>query len=90
MKNTYELTPRFDARQSFYGKALVEEGKNEKVLYSYLTKVCTIKKNNTIKLNKKVDKDLLFSQTTLRHIKEFIRQETGQELIKKDLVALVG
>ena len=85
MKNVYELYARYDARQSFYGKALVECKKGKKVLYSYLTEVATIKDNGAIRLTQ----EAICSQTTLRHVKEFVRQETGKAYTKKDLLAFV-
>lgn len=85
MKNVYELCARYDARQSFYGKALVECKKGKKVLYSYLTEVATIKDNGAIRLTQ----EAICSPTTLRHIKEFVRQETGKEYTKKDLLVFV-
>lgn len=82
----YELTPVYDSRKSFYRKAIVREINKVKVLYSYETEVCTIN-NGEIVLNDNVRSDLLFSQTTLRHIKEFIAQELGiHGLTKKQLM----
>lgn len=82
----YQLMPIYDSRKDFYHKAIVREMKNKSILYSYETRVCTIK-GDKVYLNKKVDKDLLFSQTTLRHIKEFIAQQLGvHDLTKKDLI----
>ena len=68
----YELAPVHDARKSFYGKALVfdlEGGILE--LHSYGTTVA--------KINRKRHAVVLFpawnrSATTLRHVKEFLRQ----------------
>lgn len=75
----YELTPMKDSRQSFYRKAFVEEHKNYDILMSYETPVCKIE-GNKITLASNVDEGLLFSQTTVRHIKEFIYQETPEGL----------
>ena len=75
MKRRYYLMAIYDSRKSFYGKCEVEETNTKAVLYSYLSPVCEINKvNNTYKLNKKIDDELLFSQTTLRHIREFLLQ----------------
>lgn len=72
----YELSCRYDARQSFYGKAKVCEYDFEDLklieLISYSTKVAYIKdyKNGSKKfvyLGK-------YSQTTTRHQKEFFKQ----------------
>lgn len=70
LKKTYELSPRYDARQSFYGKALVEEDGNKETLYSYLTPVCEIEEGQT----PRVFDDFQTSNTTMRHIREFLRQ----------------
>lgn len=82
----YELYTQYDARASFYHKAVVVQTKAKKVLLSYETPVCVVK-NGKFKLNKDVEKHLLFSQTTLRHIKEFLKQELDMfNITKKDLV----
>ena len=66
----YELGCIYDARQSFYGKAKVVEDKGCQTLYSYDTPVA--------KINRKGELELLscwdYSQTTMRHVKEFMRQ----------------
>jgi len=84
----YELMAIYDSRQNFYHKAVVREIGNKSILYSYETRVATIDRNkHTCTLNKKIEKSLLFSQTTLRHIKEFIAQELGvYDLTKKDII----
>lgn len=72
---SYDLRPQYDARQSFYSKARVEDNGEELVLYSYNTPVARIVSGN-VELLPKWD----FSQTTLRHVKEFLKQngfETG-------------
>ena len=63
----HELTPRYDSAKSFYGKAWVEEEADEISLISYSTKVAIIK-------NGKVAVFGTYSNTTLRHIKEFLKQ----------------
>ena len=80
MSNVYELTCMYDARQSFYHKALVEisrDGKSKK-LYSYETLVAEVKNGVPILHGK-------FSQTTTRHQKEFFRQEGFTENQIKEL-----
>lgn len=69
-KKFYELYPRYDSRQSFYKKAFVSELENgAEILYSYGTPVVVIKGDEV---------NLLAhwgaSQTTLRHVKEFLKQ----------------
>ncbi len=42
-----ELKTQYDARKSFYRKAIVEQEKNITTLFSYNTKVATISKDGT-------------------------------------------
>lgn len=73
----YELYARFDCRKSFYGKAIIMETKNKITLQSYDTKILEFDKN-THKL-KLVCKDKeAYTQTTNRHINEFIKQFTNE------------
>lgn len=65
----YDMSPQYDARQSFYEKARVDDNGNEKTLYSYNTPVAKIV-DNKVELLPKWD----WSQTTLRHVKEFLKQ----------------
>lgn len=65
----YDLRPEYDSRQSFHSKAYVDDEGSEKTLYSYHTKVAEIKDGKPI-LYPKWD----FSSTTLRHVKEFLKQ----------------
>lgn len=73
----YELSCRYDTRQSFYGKAKVLEQKigttgfSEIILYSYGTMVAKIIEG---KNSKKYIYLGRYSQTTTRHQKEFFRQ----------------
>lgn len=72
----------YDSRKSFYNKAIVTENAvlwgdgtplkadGEKHLYSYGAEVCYIDKENKVHLLPKWN----FSQTTLRHTKEFLKQ----------------
>lgn len=74
-----ELLPVFENVKSYYKKAEVKRYYNKYniivkyELLSYNTLVLTYKESK-IKLNKNIKKELLTSQTTLRHIKEFIKQ----------------
>ena len=71
MKNLVELSPIYDSRRSFYGKALVRlNADGSKELLSYLTLVARINADGSI------DKDAEYpaSQTTRRHIREFYKQ----------------
>lgn len=70
----YEMSPEYDSRKSFYGKAKVDERPDgSKVLYSYGTPVCMIKDGKATLL-KKGYLGWASSQTTLRHVKEFLKQ----------------
>lgn len=76
----YNLIPKFDSRKSFYGKAVVSVDAGSIKLYSYNTLVVEIK-NNVPKVYG------TYSQTTLRHIKEFLRQhgftaETKSQIVR--------
>ena len=64
-----ELCPYYDNKQSFYGKAKVIEIENDVFLVSYDTVVAFY--NREVKVPKVYD---TYSATTLRHIKEFLKQ----------------
>lgn len=73
-----ELITIFDNAKSFYKKAYTitietNEHGTIKLLYSYNTLVCAICNYKYI-LNTDIQEKLLYSQTTLRHIKEFLKQ----------------
>ena len=78
MKTIYDLIPMYDSRKSFYGKAKVIEMENEIVLQSYDTFVASIKEGKVI-ING------FYSNTTLRHIKEFLKQNGFEVGSKKEL-----
>lgn len=66
----YDLSPRYDSRKSFYGKARVEELKDgTQILWSYSTPVCMIKDGKVTLLY-----GWATSQTTLRHVRDFLKQ----------------
>ena len=67
MKNIYELSASYDNRKSFYGKAMVKCEDGVSKLYSYDTLVAQIKDNKAIVFG-------TYSNSTLRHIKEFLMQ----------------
>lgn len=70
----YELTTRFDARKSFYGKAQVEDTPDGVFLYSYNRNVAKIISGQLI-----LCPDWNYSQTTRRHVKEFCKQYDVEE-----------
>ncbi len=65
----YELSPRYDSRKSFYGKAHVDTGDNndKNKLWSYDTLVAEIKDGKPVVYG-------TYSATTLRHIKDWLKQ----------------
>lgn len=76
----YELHIRYDSRKSFYGKARVREEDGKTILRSYNTDVAYIKDGIAVVNGS-------YSQTTLRHIKEFLKQngfkaETSKQILK--------
>lgn len=81
----YGLTPQYDARQSFYGKAQVDTGdKGDKnKLYSYDTLVAEMKDGKPVVYG-------TFSATTLRHIKEWLKQNGFKAENAKQIMADYG
>ena len=81
---TYYLEPKYDSRKSFYKKAWVRENDNNTIdLISYATLVATINKN-VIPITCHING--IYSATTLRHIKEFLRQNDIPCGSKKDII----
>ncbi len=83
-----ELKSIYDNAKSFYKKAFIKREDNKIKLYSYKTLVCTILNNNRYQLNYNIDSELLFSNTTLRHIKEFLKQYLylSNDITKNDII----
>lgn len=83
-----ELKPIYDNAKSFYKKAYIVKKDNVIKLYSYKTLVCVILNGNRYQLNYNIDSDLLFSNTTLRHIKEFLKQylNLSSYITKNDII----
>ena len=81
------LKPVFDTRKSFYNKAYIVRDYGLIELYSYNTKVLEIDTlKNIYKLNYNINTSLLFSNTTLRHIKECLHQFLGLDYNKSELI----
>ena len=83
----FELKAIYDNRKQFYGKANILKDNNKIILKSYNTNILeynTKTKNLTFLTNNKNH----FTQTTNRHINEFLKQFTNetpkskQELLK--------
>lgn len=88
MKNKEYLIPLYDNRKSFYNKAYVVRIGNTIRLYSYDTLVLEVGQGY-YKLNKSINEKLLFSNTTLRHIKETLKQfyyKENRTLTKKEIM----
>ena len=75
-----ELCPYYDSAKSFYGKAKVIEIENDVFLISYDTIVAFF--NRDTKIAKVID---TYSATTLRHIKEFLKQSGFKAETKKQI-----
>lgn len=75
-----ELCPYYDSAKSFYGKAKVVEIENDVFLVSYDTIVAFF--NRDTKVAKVID---TYSATTLRHIKEFLKQSGFKAETKKQI-----
>ena len=75
---TRELETRYDSRKSFYGKATLRMDGNKLVLISYSTKVATIEDGKAVVFG-------THSPTTLRHIKEFLKQNGFTADTKKQI-----
>lgn len=66
-----DLCPQYDSRKSFYGKAeVVDNEDGSKTLFSYSTPVCKISEKGEVNRLRHWD----YSPTTLRHVKEFLKQ----------------
>lgn len=80
----FELTPLYDGRKSFYGKAFVERWNTEHgmqwVLKSYGTVVARVTPTYADDEAEAYDVEIgleYLSATTLRHVKEFLAQTDG-------------
>ena len=80
-----ELKAIYDTRKTFYGKAQTQRKNGAILLYSYGTLVASIE-NGELLMDNLTPSNLIFSHTTLRHIKEFIKQFlTLDTMSKKDI-----
>lgn len=68
----------YDARASFNQKAIVQETEKRRTLLSYLTEVAFIENGKAVVLDD-------YSSTTLRHIKEFLKQNGFKAENKKQI-----
>ena len=75
-----ELTPQYDSRASFYGKAHLYIHDNGRIqLQSYETIVAEKTPDGEIKIFG------YYSKTTTRHIREFIKQMTGEAFTSREI-----
>lgn len=90
MNNIYYLDARFDRAKSFYNKAQIIETSKTIKLKSYNTIILQYnKQTKTIKFLCR--EPWAFSQTTNRHINEFIKQFTNEKtLSKKEILQKIG
>lgn len=72
-----ELLARYDSRASFYKKAFIIHYDNKIYLQSYDTIVAIIENDNAYVLG-------WYSQTTARHINEFLKQFNFKTMTKKE------
>jgi hypothetical protein len=75
-----DLNVQYDSRKSFYGKAQVRTEGNRTILRSYSTDVAEIVDGKPVVYG-------MYSDTTARHIKEFLKQhgfkaESGKQIMK--------
>lgn len=69
-----ELKPRYDSAKSFYGKAKIVRQKDHVSLYSYKTLVAMIEFDDSGFRAYITNDEYLLTKTTMRHIKEFLKQ----------------
>lgn len=83
--NSTLLETRYDSKQSFYGKARVEQDDEDSAirLISYSTNVASI-------YGDRAEVYGTYSQTTLRHIKEFLQQNGFKADNAKQIMADYG
>ena len=77
----FELTPKFDSRKSFYGKAKISFEGDRRLLLSYGTPVAFIEPDRTPVMLDGWDS----TQTTLRHAREFLKQNGFKADSKKQM-----
>lgn len=86
----YDLTTKYDSRASFYGKARIEVDYPVVSLWSYSTRVAQIEYNGQPDDKGKATVYGTYSQTTLRHIKEFLLQYGFTAVNSKQIMADYG
>lgn len=85
---TTELTPEYNTRKSFYGKAYINIYPMKKTLFSYGVEVISINSKGEV-IDFPIEEDKL-SQTTLSHTREFLKQtvDESKNWTKKEILDL--
>lgn len=87
-ETTKELSPQYDSRKSFYGKARVRTlDDGTEILYSYNTPVVRVKDGQVTLLSRGY-LGWASSPTTLRHVKEFLQQRGFKTGSVRDIAKL--
>jgi len=76
---SYKLECIHDSRQSFYGKAVCRVEGEKLILRSYATDVAYIEYGRAVVRG-------IYSPTTLRHIKEFLKQNRFKAKTSKQIL----
>lgn len=89
----YALNPKYTRGKSFYGKAKVVEEYNSKSLISYKSCICQIQTNSNDEQVVKIydvhdyyGRSLTFSNTSLRHLRDFLLQNDLPAANKADIL----
>ena len=87
MDYLYDLEPQYDRRKSFYGKAKVyKDNKGHLLLMSYSTIVAEITDGAVTESGQdEVKVNGWYSQTTSRHINDFLYQHGFKTMSKKEM-----
>ena len=87
MRYLYDLEPKYDRRKSFYGKAKVySDDAGHLLLMSYSTIVAEITDEIATEDGKpRVKVNGYYSQTTARHINDFLYQHGFKTMSKKEM-----
>lgn len=87
MKYLFDLIPQYDRRKSFYGKAKVySDDKGHLLLMSYSTIVAEITDSIASENGRpSVKVNGWYSQTTARHINDFLYQYGFETMSKKEM-----
>lgn len=85
---TVELTPEYNTRKSFYGKAYINIYPTKKTLFSYGVEVISVNLRGEV-IDFPIEEDKL-SQTTLSHTREFLKQtvDESKSWTKKEILDL--